>query len=119
MGKEATQFRGVDWDAESGRHLVARPERTPSMELRLELEDNELDDVHFVSECARPGKPKIDRILADEVEKSSGSVIVGCCGPSSLNAMVRRSIAMQIDPARIQQGDMRGMISFISEEFAY
>jgi hypothetical protein len=48
------------------------------MELKLEVEDNELEDVHFVSECARPGKPKIDRILADEVEKSTGSVIVGC-----------------------------------------
>ena len=78
MRTESAQFRGIDWDAESGRHLVARPERSPSMELRLEVEDNELDDVHFVSECARPGKPKIDRILADEVEKSAGSVIVGC-----------------------------------------
>jgi hypothetical protein len=31
-------------------NLAARLERTPSMKLRLGVEDNELEDVHVVSE---------------------------------------------------------------------
>lgn len=46
--------------------------------LRLELDDQEMDDVSVVAELARPGRPKLDRILADEVQHSKGAVIVGC-----------------------------------------
>lgn len=88
-------------------------------ELRLEIEEQEMQDVSVVSEHARPGKPKLDLIVADEVESSEGSTIVACCGPTSLNAMVRKIIAAKIDPTRIRQGDMRGAISLISEEFKY
>ena len=45
---------------------------------RLLVGSEELRDVARVSEFARPGKPRIDRILADEVEKSRGSVVVAC-----------------------------------------
>jgi hypothetical protein len=31
-----------------------------------------------VAELARPGKPKLNRILADEVERAGGEVIVAC-----------------------------------------
>ena len=41
------------------------------------------------------------------------------CGPTSLNAMVRKTIAAQINPSRIRRGDMRGMIALVSEEFEY
>jgi hypothetical protein len=41
------------------------------------------------------------------------------CGPASLDAMVRKSIAFQIDPGRIRRGDMRGSISLVSAEFQY
>ena len=37
----------------------------------------------------------------------------------SLNAMVRKIVAAQIDPGRIRRGDMRGSIALISEEFEY
>jgi hypothetical protein len=46
--------------------------------IKLQVEDDEMMDVNLVSECARPGKPKLDRIIADEVENSQGSVIIGC-----------------------------------------
>ena len=46
--------------------------------LRLELDDREMDDVSVVAELARPGRPKLDRILADEVQRSKGALIVGC-----------------------------------------
>ena len=41
------------------------------------------------------------------------------CGPASLNALVRKAIAKQINPARIRAGDMRGSIALIADEFQY
>jgi len=87
--------------------------------IKLEVEEDEMVDANIIAETARPGKPKLERIIADEVENSQGSVIIGCCGPSSLNAIVRKSIALQINPSRLRRGDMRGSIALVSEEFAY
>lgn len=47
-------------------------------QIRLELDDGELADIGVVAERARPGKPRLDRILADEVQRSQGAVVVGC-----------------------------------------
>jgi hypothetical protein len=87
--------------------------------IRLEIDEMELHDVSVVSEHTRAGRPKLDRILADEVETANGSVMVTCCGPTPLNALVRKAIAAQINPARIRRGDMRGMISLVADEFNY
>ncbi|KZT26361.1 hypothetical protein NEOLEDRAFT_1132404 [Neolentinus lepideus HHB14362 ss-1] len=88
-------------------------------QVKLDVDAQEIRDIGIVSEHAWPGRPKLERILADEVEASKGSVIVGCCGPISLNAVIRKAIGAQINPARIRRGDMRGMISLVSEEFEY
>ncbi|KAH9901014.1 hypothetical protein C8Q73DRAFT_786424 [Cubamyces lactineus] len=88
-------------------------------QLRLDLDDQEVEDVGVVAEHARPGKPRLERILADEVERAKGAVAVACCGPTSLDAMMRKIIAAQIDPGRIKRGDMRGSIALFSEEFSY
>ncbi|KAI0374981.1 hypothetical protein BV20DRAFT_961222 [Pilatotrama ljubarskyi] len=88
-------------------------------QLRLDLDDAEVEDVGIVAEHARPGKPKLERILADEVERAKGAVAVACCGPTSLDAMMRKVIAAQISPERIRRGDMRGSIALFSEEFSY
>lgn len=63
----------TDWSHHSLAQLVNASEN-----VRLELTDTELADISVVAERARPGKPKLDRILADEVERSKGAVIVGC-----------------------------------------
>lgn len=47
-------------------------------EVRLEIEAHEMRDLNVVSEHARPGKPKLDEIVAEEVEKFEGSVVVAC-----------------------------------------
>ncbi|KAL1747574.1 hypothetical protein HDZ31DRAFT_31801 [Schizophyllum fasciatum] len=86
---------------------------------QLYVGSEELHDVARVSEFARPGKPRIDRILADEVERSRGSVVVACCGPTSLSAMVRKAVAEQIRPDRVSKGDPRGMIELHTEDFGY
>ena len=41
------------------------------------------------------------------------------CGPTSLDAMVRKIVAAQIDPQKVKRGDMRGSIALFSEEFSY
>ncbi|KAK0210788.1 hypothetical protein DFS33DRAFT_322028 [Desarmillaria ectypa] len=86
---------------------------------RLHLNEPEMRDMAVVAEHARPGKPRLDRILKDEVDRSNGSVIVACCGPTSFGAMVRKAIAHQINPSRVRKGDRRGYIDLVSEEFAY
>lgn len=105
--------------------------------VRLEVEEAELRDVSVVSEHTRAGRPKLERILSDEVETANGSILVTCefcigfalssgfsstasgCGPTPLNALVRKAIAAQINPARVRKGDMRGSISLVADEFNY
>ncbi|PVG02808.1 hypothetical protein CPB86DRAFT_696988 [Serendipita vermifera] len=89
------------------------------MEPRLEIDEQELEDIQVVSEMARPGKPKLDRIVADEVGRSRGAVAVACCGPASLNALVRKIVATQINPSQVLRGEMQGMITLITEEFQW
>ncbi|KAH7889238.1 ferric reductase like transmembrane component-domain-containing protein [Phlebopus sp. FC_14] len=118
------------WDgkseaAGSSRGLVSSSSQTMTVtdassdRVRLEMDEREAMDVDVVAEHARPGKPKLDKVIADEVEVAKQGVIVACCGPTSLNAMVRKIIAAQIDPGRIRRGDMRGSIALVSEEFEY
>ncbi|KZT58957.1 hypothetical protein CALCODRAFT_481890 [Calocera cornea HHB12733] len=109
---------------ESVRSLVDRKGQSfgPShhrSESKVEMDDWEADDLNVVSEMARPGRPKLDRILADEVERAHGTLAVACCGPSSLNAMVRKLVAAQISPARLLRGDKRGRITLVTEDFEW
>jgi hypothetical protein len=106
-----------DWEDTTMRGLVERD--VISGEIKLEVDRQEMKDVSVVAEYARPGKPKLDRIIADEVLQAHGPVIVACCGPTSLNAIVRKSVALHIDPGRIRRGDMRGSLTLISDEFQY
>ncbi|KIJ68920.1 hypothetical protein HYDPIDRAFT_79795 [Hydnomerulius pinastri MD-312] len=108
-------------EAGSSRGLMSSmmSDGSSDQQIRFEIDEQEAIDVEIIAEHARPGKPKLDKVIADEVEAAKGSVIVACCGPTSLNAMVRKIIAAQIDPSRIRQGDMRGSIALVSEEFEY
>ena len=44
----------------------------------LSVEPEEMEDLRVVSELTRPGRPRLDRILAEEVERSKGRVAVAC-----------------------------------------
>lgn len=73
----------TNWDARSDtasfRTMIPQVEiGGPGDGVRLEVEEREMHDINVVSEHARPGKPKLDRIVADEVENSKGSTIVAC-----------------------------------------
>ncbi|KAI6128265.1 ferric reductase like transmembrane component-domain-containing protein [Pisolithus croceorrhizus] len=114
----------VYWDDKSEAE-GSRPSPSPTVTNKspdlpgLEIDEREAKEVDVMSEHARPGKPRLDKVIADEVERSGGSVVVACCGPTSLDAMVRKIIAKQTNPERIRRGDMRGLITLVSEEFEY
>lgn len=88
-------------------------------EPQLELGEQEMRDISVMAEFARPGRPKFDMILRDEVARASGRIVVACCGPTTLNAVVRKAVAAQIDPVRLRQGDDSGSIDLVVEEFGY
>ena len=47
-------------------------------EPQLELGEQEMRDISVMAEFARPGRPKVDTILRDEVGRADGRIIVAC-----------------------------------------
>lgn len=47
-------------------------------EPQLELGEQEMQDITVMAEFARPGRPKFDMILRDEVGKAAGRIVVAC-----------------------------------------
>jgi len=113
------------WKRASTASLVSQATSMQAMmqeviqEPQLELCDDEMRDISIMAEFARPGRPKIELILQDEVSTAHGRVIVGCCGPTTLNAVVRKAVAAQIDPSRVRRGDQSGSIDLVVEEFGF
>ena len=85
----------------------------------LDLTEDEHDDLDAVSELARTGYPKLDEILDDEIARSKGATMVACCGPNSLNTMVRHLVSDRINLTKIAKGDARGQVSLVCEDFAF
>jgi hypothetical protein len=119
--------------ASSMQALMREVDEEPQLELGVQ----EMQDISIMAEFARPGRPKLDLILRDEVGTAGGRVVVACersysnvisrlteasrqgCGPSTLNAVVRKAVAAQIDPSRIRRGDNSGSIDLVVEEFGF
>lgn len=57
---------------------VEVPRSRSGEQIKLELDEQEMQDVGFVAEHARPGKPRLERILEDEVRQAQGAIVVGC-----------------------------------------
>lgn len=84
----------------------------------LDVTPQEQDDLEAVAELAKTGYPRLKAILDDEVERSTGKTCVACCGPSSLNSIVRNLVASRIDLKRVAKGDPRGQVSLVVEDFS-
>ncbi|KAF8310033.1 hypothetical protein DL93DRAFT_2084986 [Clavulina sp. PMI_390] len=111
------------YDASKSVHSLspaigAGPSEKRSLYYLFNLPLRERDDMAYIAALARPGHPPLDKILSSEVETSTGGLMVACCGPSSLDKMVRELVSNQIDPSRVKKGDERGFITFYSEEFS-
>lgn len=67
-------------EAESSRHSMPPQVVThkPPDSVGFEIDEQEINDMDVVSEHVRPGKPKLQKMIADEVERSGGSVVVAC-----------------------------------------
>ncbi|GAA5896172.1 hypothetical protein JCM8208_007549 [Rhodotorula glutinis] len=84
----------------------------------LDVTSQEQEDLEAVAELAKTGYPRLKAILDDEVERSTGKTCVACCGPSSLNSIVRNLVASRIDLKRVAKGDPRGQVSLVVEDFS-
>ena len=87
--------------------------------MALELDESELSDIRAVAEFARAGRPNLARILGDEAARARGPLVVACCGPTTLNAVVRKVVAAHIDPGKVRRGDLSGLISLVAEDYEY
>lgn len=85
----------------------------------VDVTEAEQLDIDAVAELAKTGYPRLKQMLDDEVERSRGKTVVACCGPSSLNSVVRNLVAKKIDLKRVAKGDPRGQVSLVVEDFAY
>lgn len=115
-------------DSQSLRELLSASEAHLSttrdagfgaLDYLFNLSAQEREDMGYIAALARSGRPRLDKILTSEVDRSSGAIAVACCGPSSLDAVVRKLVSSQIDPSRVKKGDQRGFITFYNEEFSF
>ncbi|BGP08319.1 hypothetical protein JCM10049v2_004166 [Rhodotorula toruloides] len=85
----------------------------------LDVTDAEQADIEAVVELAKTGYPRLKQLLDEEVQRSAGKTIVACCGPASLNSVVRNLVASKIDLKKVARGDPRGQVSLVVEDFAF
>ena len=85
----------------------------------FDIDEADREDLNIIAELARGGRPNLDAIFDREIERSQGKVVVGCCGPTTLNNHVRSMVASRIDPGRVAKGDSRGNIELVAEEFSF
>ncbi len=103
----------------SEARLVGGDELADENSYAIDLDQREDKDLRILAELARPGHPKLDKIIREEVEASAGMTLVTCCGPASLGTVVRSIVTKAIDPARVRKGDSRGMVNVVSETFEW
>ncbi|KAF8319297.1 hypothetical protein DL93DRAFT_2053769 [Clavulina sp. PMI_390] len=118
----------LDADSQSLRNLLTaseahlpqnRSREGGALDYLFQLSRHEQDDMGYIAALARPGRPRLDKILSSEVERSTGALAVACCGPTSLDKVVRNLVSNQIDPVRVKKGDQRGFVTFYNEEFSF
>ncbi|GAA5993813.1 hypothetical protein JCM5350_007858 [Sporobolomyces pararoseus] len=98
---------------------AASSSHNPEQGFFLDVTELEQQDLEVVAELARPGYPRLEQILDDEVSRSAGKTMVACCGPSSLNTLVRNLVSSRIDLKKVAKGDPRGQVSIVVEDFSF
>lgn len=95
-------------DSDRGRS-IAIPE--------VNLEPQEARDLEIVSELARAGYPKLDEIVAEEMNNASGRLIAAGCGPPGLSALLRTVVSRAVDVSKVWHGDLSGHATVYTESF--
>ncbi|GJJ06830.1 hypothetical protein Clacol_001026 [Clathrus columnatus] len=103
--------------ADKHAHTFFKP-LDPHRHTRFDMDEIEAEDVPLVSELAQTGRPNIDQVVVEEASRSHKSMVVACCGPTTLNAVVRKSVAKQIKPRSIMKWQSPA-IDLVSEDFEW
>ncbi|KAN0061676.1 hypothetical protein ACQY0O_005667 [Thecaphora frezii] len=103
-------------DSASRAEVIGKPQKD---DVPIDLDDDEDADLRVVAELARPGHPKLDRIVHEEVEQSHGRILVAQCGPKSLDVVLRSIVSKHINLERVKRGDLRGHVNVVSECFEW
>ncbi|KAK0546604.1 hypothetical protein OC844_007241 [Tilletia horrida] len=101
-------------DDDHSRTAPATATETP-----IDLDEQEDEDLRVIAELARPGHPKLDKIVREECERSWGRVMISSCGPASLGTVLRAVATKQMDPARVKAGDLRYQVNVVTESFEW
>lgn len=72
--------------------------RQTSADAFLDLTMAEREDLDAMAEFAREGRPRLDRIMDEEVNRATGKMMISVCGPLPLNVEVRRLVSERIKP---------------------
>lgn len=83
----------------------------------LDVTDEDEEDLNLISELAKAGHPNLDKIFEVELARSEGKMIVGCCGPKPLNDKARELTSKHIQIGMLLEGDPRGQLSLVCEDF--
>ncbi|KAL9937737.1 hypothetical protein V8E36_003282 [Tilletia maclaganii] len=98
--------------SESADSSTAAAAETP-----IDLDEQEDEDMRVIAELARPGHPKLDKIVREECEQSLGRVMISSCGPTSLGTVLRSIATKRMDPAKVKAGDLRYQVNVVTESF--
>ena len=83
----------------------------------VNLEPLEARDLEIISELARAGYPKLDEIIAEEMNCAQGRVIAAGCGPPGLSALIRSVVSRTVDVSKVWHGDLSGHATIYTESF--
>lgn len=85
----------------------------------IDLDEAENADMGIISELARVGYPKLDKIVREEAQKSIGRVLVSACGPNSLGNLIRSIVSKQIDLKGVRAGRQNAHINVVTESYEW
>jgi hypothetical protein len=83
----------------------------------LWIDDGDYTAAKIMSECARTGRPPLQKILQEEMAAAQGRTIIATCGPVGLNTQLRNLVSSNIDTNKIRSGDPSGYVTMYSEDF--
>ncbi|CED83240.1 Ferric reductase, NADH/NADPH oxidase and related proteins [Phaffia rhodozyma] len=115
-GSESTRrLVGGTWDEQ--RQSFVRVEKEGEDKDQF-LDEGDEDDLNVVAEMARPGRPKLEKIIQEEVDCAEGTVVIASCGPSSLNSVVRNISSNLMNPKRAHKR-LGHIAEIYTEEYGY
>ncbi|EFP75050.2 uncharacterized protein PGTG_01643 [Puccinia graminis f. sp. tritici CRL 75-36-700-3] len=87
-------------------------------EMGIDLSPHERLALEELSEGVKTGRPRLAKILDEEVDRSAGKTLIACCGPESLNGFMRSLVSQQylrLVDRKISHKD----IDIYTEDFSY